>query len=59
MLLSCVIVSYMSIKVPFNRTHPKEDVLGGIESCGVDAGSIRRCALAHDAAGKSGDGALD
>lgn len=39
--------------------HPEEDVLGGIESCGVDACSVRRRALAHDAAGKTGDGALD
>lgn len=40
-------------------THPEEDVLGGVEPCGVDACSVRRRALTDDATGEAGDGALD
>lgn len=39
-------------------THPEEDVLGRVEAGGVDAGRVRRRALALDAAGETGDGAL-
>lgn len=43
----------------WNTAHPEEDVLGRVEACGVDACSVRRRALALDAAGEAGDGALD
>lgn len=39
--------------------YPQEYVLGGIEARGIDASRVRRRALAHDAAGEAGDGALD
>ena len=42
-----------------NTAHPKEDVLGGVEACGIDACGVRRRALALDAAGEARDGALD
>ena len=39
-------------------THSKEDVAGGIEARGIDAGSIGWPAVTEDAAGIAGDGAL-
>lgn len=42
-----------------HAAHPEEDVLGGVEACGVDPCGVRRRALAHDAAGETGNGALD
>lgn len=39
-------------------THSKEDVAGGIEASGIDAGSIGRPAVTEDAASVAGDGAL-
>ena len=39
--------------------HPQEDVLGRVKARRVDAGGVGRRALAHDAAGEAGDGALD
>lgn len=40
------------------NTHPQEDVLGGVEAGGVDAGRVGSAAFTHDAAGVAGDGAL-
>lgn len=39
-------------------THSKEDVAGGIEARGIDAGRIGWPAVTEDAASIAGDGAL-
>lgn len=39
-------------------THSKEDVAGGVEASGIDAGGIGRPAVTEDAAGVAGDRAL-
>lgn len=45
----------MSISV---SPYPKEDVFGGVEAGGIDAGRVGWGSLAHDAAGEAWDGAL-
>lgn len=47
------------MNVYVGAAYPQEDVLGGVEACGVDPGGVRRVSLADDAAGEAGDGALD
>lgn len=44
---------------PLSAAYPKEDVLGGVEACGIDPCRVRWGSLADDAAGEAGDGALD
>lgn len=56
-MFPCVFLSFLHVSEAL--AHPEEDVLGGVEACSIDAGSVRRRALALDAAGKAGDGALD
>lgn len=55
----CFVLSHIRPYVSEAPAHPKEDVLGGIKASSVDACSVRRRALALDAAGEAGDGALD
>lgn len=52
-------VYHPPLTAPVTAAYPEEDVLGGVEACGVDPCRVRRVSLADDAAGEAGDGALN
>lgn len=43
----------MSVLSALASPYPEEDVLGGVEAGGVDAGRVGRGPLAYDAAGEA------